>query len=227
MIDKFKNVKEYLNKYPDKLQPLINSKNFDDLYQYIYGEDNNDVLAGEFTELMFELGINPLNYMTYIPAHFASSDFLTSITIPKNIIEMSDYAFANCYKLKNITFEDDSKLTNIGFRSFLDCKNLEAITLPEQIGVINQEAFTGCKNLKSIFLPDAVERIGYGAFRNCKSLESILLPEYLDFIDNDIFEGCNNLDKIYLPKNFFKSPAEEIEFIEHVCLKPTVEIIYH
>ena len=59
---------------------------------------------------------------------FASSDSLTSITIPNSVKSIGSFAFENCTGLTSITIPNS--VISIGEGSFKGCKKLESITLP-------------------------------------------------------------------------------------------------
>ena len=67
-----------------------------------------------------------------------------------------------------------SSVTNIGNKTFKNCKNLTHLIIENGIEVIGAEAFAGT-SIKSIVLPDSLVSIGQGALL-CTPLESITLP---------------------------------------------------
>jgi hypothetical protein len=68
-----------------------------------------------------------------------------------------------------------------------------AVTVPQGITAIGNEAFSECKSLKSINLPEGLTTIGEKAFYWCSSLESISLPESLTAIGESAFAQCSTL----------------------------------
>lgn len=83
---------------------------------------------------------------------------------------------------------------------FLECRNIESITLPHGVKNINRQAFAGCSKLKSINIPNSVESIGDDAFFNC-ALENITIPNSVTSIGSSAFYGCRRLKNITIPKN--------------------------
>lgn len=59
---------------------------------------------GLFTQLLYSIDINPLDYLEYIPYFFLDSASLVTIKIPNNIKSINNYAFYNCSKLGNIKY---------------------------------------------------------------------------------------------------------------------------
>lgn len=64
-----------------------------------------------------------------------------------------------------------------------------ALTLPDALAVIEEEAFCGAANLGCVVLPDGATEIGSRAFAD-SSLASINLPATLTSIADDAFDGC-------------------------------------
>ncbi|MGN1167440.1 MAG: leucine-rich repeat protein [Lachnospiraceae bacterium] len=140
----------------------------------------------------------------------------------KNIEQLGEYTFSKS-GLTSITIEN---ITNLGFRSFENCKSLDEIffnatsyQLTYNTGgystftgcgsgvgkmkvTIGPEAtyisalFTGCSNLTDIVMPDNVTKIGVYAFYNCKNLKDVTMPKQLTAIGTKAFYNCSALDKI-------------------------------
>lgn len=85
----------------------------------------------------------------------------------------------------------------IGKCSFMNCLNLETITIGESVTEIKDSAFQNCANIKNIIIPDNVINIRAFAFSFCGSLKSITISDSLTSIERWAFEGCDNLTDIY------------------------------
>ena len=70
-----------------------------------------------------------------------------------------------------------SGLTNIGQRTFSDCKQLQTVKLPEALKTIGVAAFYHCSALTTVtpFLPDTVSFIAWAAFNDCGQLRGNLV----------------------------------------------------
>ena len=77
-------------------------------------------------------------------------------------------------------------------------REIEQITLPEEVCEIGSEAFRYCEKLRRITLPDSVTEIGSHAFYGCASLESVNIPHGVSAIPPSCFEGCISLKEIKL-----------------------------
>lgn len=94
----------------------------------------------------------------------------TSYAIPQGIRIIGDSAFINCYNLEDVTLPDS--VTTIGDYAFYDCWNLRDVTLPDSVTTIGNFAFTG-SGLTSIEIPDSVTTIVGNPFALCNSLTDI------------------------------------------------------
>jgi hypothetical protein len=61
--------------------------------------------------------------------------------------------------------------------AFAECRNLNEITLPDSLQIINSRAFHSCIKLKEIFIPVNVKTINDSAFAECKNLTRITVAE--------------------------------------------------
>ena len=126
---------------------------------------------------------------------FDGCNFNGQLTLPKSLVEIGKYAFSApfqgeliipnqiktikdfgfCYsQFTSIVFEEGSELVNIGYCAFYFCRRLsEAITIPEGVMTIGDNAFEGCSVLPSVTIPSTVTTIGNDAFRNCYYLTSM------------------------------------------------------
>lgn len=101
---------------------------------------------------------------------FMGCSSLTSIQLPDDLEEIDSSAF-NGSGITNIVIPD--KVTAILSKTFMNCKNLESVTLGKKTRVIGFLSFENCSSLKNIVLPETLERIGMRAFAGCTSLESV------------------------------------------------------
>lgn len=161
---------------------------------------------------------------------FSSGKELRTITIPESVKSFYPMAFEGCTKLETIygpnvsldnrcfVFDNCLKafvvrhnvptsyvipddITAIGYCAFMDCSNIEDITMGDRVTTIDGYAFSGCPDLKSITLSAGLKYMGgYNAFLSSTKLESIYLralipPTYTDTQMSDF----PNL-KIYVPE---------------------------
>lgn len=109
-------IREFLEDYID----LIDQNNFTELYSRCVSENR-----GKLTMVLYECGINPLEYMTEIPTAYAYMADIHDIRIPTWINRIGDNAFFYCKSLTSITIPDS--VTSIGGFAFDGCNKLGQI----------------------------------------------------------------------------------------------------
>lgn len=110
----------------------------------------------------------------------------------------------NAIILQTVSFDNFIyDVTIIGESSFMNCKNLKSIILPNSINEIRERAFWNCENLEKIVMPDDAKakiysgNFGYGLagiFKGCRKLtdvrgQTILYPRYVIY---DAFRECKD-----------------------------------
>ena len=93
--------------------------------------------------------------------------------------------------------KDISKITEIRSEAFLNCKNLQLESLPENIKVIDDYAFKQCENLAITYIPKECIKIGLNAFEQCNKLETII-GETTNTVEikGNAFISCKNLASV-------------------------------
>ena len=81
------------------------------------------------------------------------------ITIPEDVTEIGDHAFANNDLIDKIIISSGVK--KIGEFAFMNCSNLEEVDIHGSLEIIKKGAFYNCTSLDSINLPDKLEQIGH------------------------------------------------------------------
>lgn len=91
--------------------------------------------------------------------------------------------------------------THIYAGTFQARTDIEKITFPSTLQVIEKDAFAGCTSLKKLIFPKKLRVIGKNAFLNCTSLEEIIFEEGSDLavIRDSAFQGCIALDNVNIP----------------------------
>ena len=121
-----------------------------------------------------------------------------SFEVPAQVTTIGEDAFNNVQNLKNITFEDGSKLTTIEEAAFRLTKITE-MNLPDGVTTIGDRAFVESR-VRSIKIPASVVSIGKLAFF-LSSVENITFAEHsrLASIADEAFALCDNLTTIEIP----------------------------
>ena len=143
-----------------------------------------------------------LDYETGFPIEDPLEDYrnrITSVTIPKGVTSIGDYAFDGCYFITSV--EIPSTVTRIGVNAFVCCENLRSLTIPESVKIIDFGAFQNCVSLTDFKIPSGVRTIEPHTFYNCASLTEIKLPAGLTSIQDFAFHKCSGLTTVTLPSS--------------------------
>ena len=116
---------------------------------------------------------------------------IESIDFEKGIESIPDYAFASCYKVKEIVIPDS--VVEIGKGAFQNCTSLEKVVLPKNIENIPNNLFLNCKKLEKLVIPDGVKNIGDLAFFGTK-IKSMKIPKSVKTIGNGAFTGVSEFE---------------------------------
>ena len=128
---------------------------------------------------------------------------IQSITIPKSVKTIDQYAFWLCKSLKTVTIKNG--LESIGGAAFMGCESLKSISIPKTVKTIGGAAFANCVSLKTVKLKNGLESIEFNAFLDCSSLKSITIPKSVTVIGENALGYNSNLDTMsYEKKSDFK-----------------------
>lgn len=149
----------------------------------------------------------------------------TEAVIPKEVdgkpvVDVVDFAFEDCVKLKKVTFPENEYTDfeegegpmyfhEIGYQAFGGCIALEEVVLPD-VGfyTVGQSAFYGCSSLKRAVFPRGAY-VGSYAFSSCSSLTEVTKVKD---VSEGAFSYCSSLT--YLPIDEGTSVISEDAF-EH------------
>lgn len=150
-------------------------------------------------------------------------EYVTKITIGKNVKEIGDWAFGNSRKISLFDIDDDNPYLcdidgviytkdmktllfypparNIETSKDAQGKDIQSIiySVPEGVETIRTKAFYKCYELTEITLPSTLKSIEEKVFFRC-NLTEITLPDSLTFIGKDAFSYCYNLKEITIPE---------------------------
>lgn len=105
-----------------------------------------------------------------IDVNLARGQF-NKVILPKSIICILDFAFADCSELREITIPDS--VTDLYEYAFNNCKSLQEIIIPKSLHYIGNGVFEGCENLGKITIPAGVTHIYEYAFGGCTSITDV------------------------------------------------------
>ena len=152
----------------------------------------------EVTQLMYKIGVDPLNYLHEVPECFLIGSKIKTFTIPDHITTIQENAFRNCELLESIIMPD--KIKEIGLAAFANCKSLKKLKLPESLEVIYELMCSNCSNLSEVDIPSNVSDIGSTAFFGT-AIKKVKLSNNLIFIGTNAFP--KNLEEVEFDGNMF------------------------
>ena len=133
---------------------------------------------------------------------FMGCEVIKEVVTPNSVTEIQPKAFMDCLHLKKATIVSNSASEfKLLLGAFSQCYNLEEVTLPSTIKVINAYTFYKNYNLKRINIPGSIVRIETGAFFQCNSLTNITLPNTVQYLGSQAFYDCRGLKTISIPNS--------------------------
>ena len=123
-------------------------------------------------------------------AHLFPATSIQRIYISKSD-ELRSFNRADFPNIKEVVLKESVKHLNPGFYSLTE----QNIIVPDFIQYIDDYAFKGMKNLQSITLPQNVVSIGEGAFADC-AITKINIPAKVETISENAFANSQNLKEI-------------------------------
>lgn len=117
---------------------------------------------------------------------------ILSVKTGRNIRDIGQEAFLDCYKLKVIDLSA-SQHQHIAMRTCKNCKSLREAYVGNYVQRIHESAFENCPSLQEITLPDTTDTIARIAFENCTGLKSV--NSKVTTINDSAFRGCSKLQE--------------------------------
>ena len=158
----------------------------------------------------------PAGIATIAAGSFMQHYSITEVYVSYSVATIENNAFELCNSLQTLTFEGSPSAVGmtIGKQAFMRCYALKNVIFEKESAVteIGEEAFSGCNALGDLTLPTTLTKIGSLAFKNCLSIRKIVIAEGNKNIDvaMDAFEGCVRLLTITIPSTMETLPIEAI-----------------
>lgn len=168
-----------------------------------------------FEVIQFEEGIQQIPNCLFLNEKEKTQ--LTQIHIPASVTTIGRDAFRRQIGLTEVTFDANSKLTEVGEAAFRTCSNLDEIHLPNSVLTIDEYAFSGCDITKfgsnisgNMVLPEKLETLGGRAFWGNDDCTSIIIPSTLSNVPNyegyGPFHDCSRVETIQIKEGMQKLP---------------------
>lgn len=158
----------------------------------------------------------PAGIATIAAGSFMQHYSITEVYVSYSVATIENNAFELCTDLQTLTFEGSPNAVGmtIGKQAFMRCYALKNVIFEKESAVteIGEEAFSSCNVLGDLTLPTTLTKIGSLAFKNCLSIRKIVIAEGNKNIDvaMDAFEGCVRLLTITIPSTMETLPIEAI-----------------
>lgn len=121
--------------------------------------------------------------------------------------ELGDRAFAECWQLREIVFQENCELQKIGDFCFYE-SGLRCLVTPPSLEEIGKGAFEKCRCLTNAVLNEGLLKLGWSAFEG-SALRAVQLPSTLKRVESGAFNQCNDLVTVTL--------SEGIESLGLIC----------
>jgi hypothetical protein len=127
-----------------------------------------------------------------------------------------------------VTFESDSRLTEIGREAFWNCSSLGSICIPAQVQRLLRKSFANCCSLTELLCESSakVNQIESGAFDECRSLRTFCIPSQLEVMEWGLLCDCESLTELTfeIPSHIKKFELPPSEF-GSLCIPDSVQVI--
>lgn len=164
------------------------------IYVKVTGTLNeNDLKTIKNLELLRTLDLSEAIFDELPNGFLQSKMTLTDVILPKSLDEISNSAFNNCKKLKNVAAPG---VTKIGSSAFYYCNNLESLDI-KNVTRIGDSAFYYCKSYNPS-LPEGLTYLGNSAF-NSSGITEVIIPAGLKEISSRAFSHCR-LTHVSIPE---------------------------
>ena len=217
LYDKDDNLIYRWNELEDK--GYVNVKNKKLVKATNYPKDLEDFEGKLYIDPSVEaMGTNSLNAFKKIKTVVLPSDVELSTEIIEynkdlfNSLEYTEYengyyigTYDNPYYLyikpidntqSEYSINDDANY--IYMKAFFENKNIDSLTLPSKLKVIDYAAFKS-SSIRSVSFNDNLKRINLSAFSECENLEEAVLHDGVEYIGTSAFEKCTSLKKLIIP----------------------------
>ena len=151
-----------------------------------FGSESNLTLESQFDgQIVFFINKNV----------FQNKTNLVHVTLPTNLGEIYDEAFAGCTNLETVVVP--KTLQMVWANAFQGCTSLKSFTMDGlSWATVDTSAFAGCTSLESFIITGPEATLNDNAFEGCTKLKEITLPKEIKSFGNNVFKDCTSLTKI-------------------------------
>lgn len=152
---------------------------------------------------------------------FNDCNGITELKLPDSIEDIQE-SFVNC-GVKKLDLSNCTKLSLLDYKSFMECKRLEEVILPEGLDRLGFNVFKDCNNLKAVNIPSTVTSIVDGAFSSTQ-IERIVIGNKLMTIGRNTFNNKTVIEFDSTNKSIANGILEYTKF-KKIELAEGVEVI--
>lgn len=170
---------------------------------------------------------NNLKYeVTGIGAFAFYKSQIKTVSLPENILNIGQYAFAKSSELEECNIP--SGVTTLGKSAFSECSKLSAIEIPSKISKLELGTFYRCYSLTKVVIPKNIMSINYSSatfvsggalnshdgfpcFAECKALTELIIEDSdrpLSLVDT--WTGSASLSSLYASEIFYGCPLKTV-----------------
>lgn len=114
-------------------------------------------------------------------------------------IHMENAVFKDCDELQTVTFVNPTNVTLATTENFnqlfVGCDKLQSVEICEGVTMLNMP-FIDCTNLENVTLPDSLSSLSSRVFENCTGIKKLVLPTMLTTINATAFNGWGKEQQI-------------------------------
>ena len=161
------------------------------------------------TSFIQRINQNAFNKSSLIRAAFLPKSI--NMMGPNNNDQYKYSSFRECANLEYVEFPANSAIKTIGNAAFYRCSSLKAISLPNNLTVIEPVAFQHCTSLQAVYVPDGFQKMmcnnaSSGSFNNCTSMYFVDEP----FVLNSTLSNIPEKKSVYYFPSTFTGMGEGI-----------------
>lgn len=185
------NLKNFIKRHADE----INNRDFKPLYNAA----NDELQAadiGSLSKLFIDKKEDVLKVLKYVPEYYLCNNrSIDSITLPEEIVYISNYAFSFS-SIKDIEIPENTSV--IGSDVFYN-SSLTNVTFNNKLITIGARAFA-YTDLRKVKINTPQISIYREGFKSCDKLVLVEIESNQVFLDLNVFANCVNLLEIHFPR---------------------------
>jgi len=137
--------------------------------------------------------LNPIlpDSVRHLGGAFAGNENISSLTLGKGVLSISEMALSFCPKLSSIDF--GKSLVYVGDQAFSGSEKLQALIFPDTLRYLGYQACLNCYGIKYVYLGNSLTELGDYAFEYCQAMRVVYVPKTLQSLKSSDFTDCMSL----------------------------------